>query len=170
MFQHIPRIKSRVWQASLPLALSLLALFFTGCEGVAGSDPEVDRMQLQQTLEAYLPKLEEAYETLDATVLEEYAVPKEVATVHHNLQLLKGEGRHLRPVFKQVTVEDFTVWNHSNAFVSTLEIWDLRVYALGTETLTSQAIGQRNRVKYQMKRIGDEWKVLLRQIDSTLQS
>lgn len=166
--QRPPQLPYRA--AARLLLLGLCLVLWTACGGMASSDPEVDREELQATLEAYLPKLAEAYETWDASVLEEFAVPKEVATVQHNLNLLKQEGRHLRPNFKQVTVEDFKVWNHSNAFVTTFEIWDLRVYALGTDTLTSEAIGQRNRVKYQMKRVEDDWKVLLRQIEPAIQS
>ena len=148
----------------LGMALVVLA----ACGSVTGSDPEADRVAIEAALDAYLPKLAEAYRTKDASVLEGAAVPKEVVTVQRNLDLLKDEGRELRAVFKQLTVEDFSVWNYSNAFVSTFEVWDLQVYVLGTDTLTSEAIDQRNRVKYQMKRIGEEWVVLLRQIEPAI--
>lgn len=155
----------RGWVFCLGIVVSLL---FSGCAKLTGSDPEKDRQQIEALLAAYLPKLAEAYATRDAAVLEGFAVLKEIATVSRLLDELTADGRLVKPTLKQVTVEDFSVWNHANAFVSTFEVWDLRVYSTGSEVLLSESLGQRNRVKYQMKRDGDSWMVLLRQIEQTL--
>ena len=68
------------------------------------------------------------------------------------------------PTFRQVTVEDVNVWNYSNAFVTTLEVWDLQILAVGTEEVLAEELAQRNRVKYQLKREEDHWRVLFRTI------
>lgn len=161
-----PRGRYRSWMLLVGIA-ALLSL--GGCGKMTGSDPEQDRQQIEALLDAYLPKLAEAYATRDPMVLEGLAVPKEIATVSRLLDELTADGRLVKPTLKQMTVEDFSVWNYANAFVSTFEVWDLRVYSTGSEVLLSESLGQRNRVKYQMKREGDEWIVLFRQIEQTLE-
>ncbi len=144
-------------------------VWLSGCQQLVGSDPETDRRQLETVLKAYLPRLAQAYATRDANLLAGLAVPKEVATVARFLGELGEQGRVIRPALQQVTIEDFKVWNHSNAIVTTLEVWDIRVYASGSDVLLSQALGQRNRVKYQLKRQDDSWTILLRQIERTFE-
>ena len=63
------------------------------------------------------------------------------------------------PTFRQLTIEDVNVWNYSNAFVSTAEIWDLVVYATGTDQVLAEEFEQHSRVKYQLKRDEDGWRV-----------
>ncbi|MEM9408214.1 MAG: transposase [Acidobacteriota bacterium] len=99
--------------------------------------------------------------------LEDFAVEKEIASVRKRVNDLALGGRDLRPELVSVEVEDITVWNHSNAFVTTLEIWNLHIYATGTETVLSEELGQRNRVKYQIKRREEGWQVLYRTLDTT---
>ena len=43
-----------------------------------------------------------------------------------------------------------------------MEVWDLRSLALGSREPLAEDLGQSNRVKYQLKREGDSWKVLFR--------
>ena len=66
--------------------------------------------------------------------------------------------------FRQLTIEDVNVWNYSNAYATTHEVWDLVVYATGSEQILAEEYEQPNRVKYQLKREGDKWHVLFRTI------
>ncbi len=66
--------------------------------------------------------------------------------------------------FKDLAIEDINVWSYSNAYVTTVETWDLRVYSTGSEQLLSQERSQRTRVKYQLKRSDEGWLVLFRTI------
>lgn len=124
----------------------------------------MNRDEIQANLEVYLPLLGEAYATGNLELLREWVVEKEIARVRKRLDDLAAQGRRLVPTFRQITVEDVHVWNYSNAFVSTLEVWDLQILAVGTENVLTEELGQRNRVKYQLKREEDHWRVLFRTI------
>ncbi len=150
--------------AAALVAVSLLA----GCGETGGGDESVDRQEIEDVLRGYLPKLGQAYATGDTSVLEGVAVPKEMARIELRTEELAGAGQVYEPEFKEVTVEDISVWNYSNAFVTTFEVWDVRSYTLGTHLLLNESLGQRNRVKYQMKRKGDGWVILYRELDQTL--
>ena len=84
------------------------------------------RDEIQQFLENYLPILAEAYSTGDMSPLRGLAAEKEIAYVRKYLEKLSDSGRILEPKFEHVTIEDFNVWNHSNAFVTTVEVWDVK--------------------------------------------
>ena len=43
-------------------------------------------------------------------------------------------------------------------------MWDIRTYSTGSDQLLTEQLGQRNRVKYQLKRIDGSWQVLFRTI------
>ncbi len=148
-------------------ALLLLATSGAGC-GEPGSDPVVNRQEIEEVLRQYLPKLGQAYAQRDTSILADFAVPKEMARIDLRTEELADAGRVYEPEFKQVTVEDVSVWNYSNAFVTTLEVWDVRSYTLGTHLLINESIGQRNRVKYQMKRKEGSWVILYRELDQTI--
>jgi hypothetical protein len=66
-------------------------------------------------------------------------------------------------------VESVETWRYVNAFATAVEVWDLRVYAAGTDVLLSETLDQRNRVKYQLQREGDRWLVLFRELDATFE-
>ena len=78
--------------------------------------------------------------------------------------------------FLSFTVEQVNIWNYANAFVTTIEVWDLRVFTDGGTQL-SEELGQRSRVKYQMKRVDsmefeegeEEWLILHREIDQSFE-
>ena len=148
------------------LALASAALLLAAC-GETGSDEEVDRQEIEDVLRDYLPKLGQAYATRDTSVIEGIAVPKELARIKLRTDELSASGRVYEPEFKEVTVEDVSVWNYSNAFVTTLEVWDVRSFTLGTHLLLHEGLGQRNRVKYQVKRKDDGWVILYRELDQT---
>ncbi len=152
----------------LLIALLLVSLPVVGCGGPDG-DPQVNREEIESVLRDYLPKLGQAYAKRDTSILEGLAVPKEMARISLRTEELKETGRVYEPEFKEVTVEDVSVWNYSNAFVTTLEVWDVRSFTLGTHIQVNESLGQRNRVKYQMKRKEGSWVILYRELDQTFE-
>ncbi len=124
-----------------------------------------DRGEIEELLAEYLPVLARAYSEQNALLIEKWAAPKEVARVNQLIEELASRGSVLRPVFHQVTVEDAQIWNNSNAFVTTVESWDVERFATGTDRSLGREAGQTNRVKYQLKREdGGSWRVLYRTI------
>ncbi len=151
------------------LLIAFLALLpAAGCGGPSG-DPQVNRQEIETVLRDYLPKLGQAYAKRDMSILANLAVPKEMARISLRTEELAATGRVYEPEFKEVTVEDVSVWNYSNAFVTTLEVWDVRSFTLGTHLLVNESLGQRNRVKYQMKRKEGSWVILYRELDQTFE-
>ena len=148
------------------LTFALLGVQLVAC-GRTASDDEADRQQIQAMMEIYLPKLAEAYATLEPQVLSGMAAPKEVLSVEKRIDDLLTEGRTLRPTFHEVTIESLDVWNYANAYVTTVEVWDLDLYATGAEEPYRSLSGQRDRVKYQLKREGDSWLILYRAVQGS---
>ena len=149
----------KIW----PTILLPVFLISLAC-GATGGDPEADRAEIQALLENYLPKLAEAYATRDPEILEGLAAPKEIHSVEKRINDLLLEGRSLVPVFHQVTIEELDIWNYANAYVTTMETWDLHLYATGADEPYRSETGQNDRVKYQLKREGDSWLVLFRSV------
>lgn len=153
--------------------LVLLAFLPTACSKGPG-EPSQDelRAEVQKLLEtSYCPKLGQAYATGDVAVLETVTVPKELSRISRRIEELADEGRTYEPSFKQVTVESVSTWNYSNAFATTLEVWDVRSYSIGSSRqLINEQIGQRSRVKYQLKRQDSDnsWIVLYRELAESL--
>lgn len=141
----------------------LMALTVFAC-GSSEEKEQVNRDEIQAALESYLPILGEVYATGDLSLLEGRAAEKEIARIHKRVQDLAYQGRRLVPTFHSLTVEDSNVWNYSNCYVTTLEVWDLEVRATGTEQVLSTQLEQSNRVKYQLKREDGRWRVLFRTI------
>jgi len=102
-------------------------------------------------------------------ILEGFAVEKEIAGLEKRANDLLAEGRVIRPTPKSLVVESVETWGYANAFATTVEVWDLRVYAAGTDVLLSETLDQRNRVKYQLQRQDDTWLVLFRELDATFE-
>ena len=102
-------------------------------------------------------------------ILEGYSVEKEIAGLEKRIGDLLAEGRVIRPTVKSIEVESVEVWSHVNAFATTVEVWDLRVYAAGTDVVLSDTVDQRNRVKYQLQRSDQSWHVLFRQLDASFE-
>lgn len=158
--------RRRPWPSYL--MLSLLAAMLLGCGQETVSD--ADREAIRATLAEYLPRMAEAYATGNVEVLRGVAAEKEVAIIYKKVSdLMNEEGRVVEPTLRDFVIEDVTVWNHSNAFATTLETWDFRVLVSGSDTVTSQVDGQRNRVKYQLKRRPEGWQVLYRTIEATFE-
>lgn len=148
------------------LLLSLMLLTTVAC-GESEAEAEVNRQEIEDLLLDYLPKLGQAYAQRDPQVLEGLAVPKEMSKIAVRIRELTAQGRIFEPKFKELTVEDVSVWNYSNAFVTTFEVWDLQSYSTGERVLMSESLDQGNRVKYQLKRRDDSWVVLYRELDQT---
>lgn len=148
------------------LCLVAVLLGAPGC-GSGEAAEEVNRQEIETFLLGYLPKLGQAYAERDTQVLEGWAVPKEMSKIEVRVRELTAQGRVFEPVFEQLVVEDVSVWNYSNAFVTTFEVWDLSSYSLGDHVLMSESLDQGNRVKYQLKRRDDSWVVLYRELDQT---
>ena len=158
------RVESLAASCMACLAL-LLGLALSGCRPPS-ERLQIDKTEIQAVLEGYLPKLGEAYRTQNPELLEGFVVPKEKARIRLRIDELEARGQVYDPVFKTVTVEDVSVWNHSNAFVSTVEVWDVSSHTLGSGLLVNQVLDQRSRVKYQMKRKPEGWVVLYRELEA----
>ncbi len=148
------------------LAIPLAALALAAVVACGGSESQeaADTAGIEAALRAYLPKLGEAYASGDVSVLEGLAAPKEMARINKRIEELYAQGRTLEPEFLELTVEKVDVWGYANAFVNTVEIWNIRSYATGTHAVVGEDLDKSNRVKYQFKREGDEWLVLYRTI------
>ena len=147
--------------------LSILVVGLAACGSESSREVSAeDRAAIESFLSTYLPLLGEAYESGNIEVLRPVAAEKEIATVYKRVSDLMAEGRILKPELIDFTIEDITPWNNSNAFVTTIEEWNLEVVAAGSEMVTSQR-EQTNRVKYQLKLKDGEWRVLFRTIETT---
>jgi hypothetical protein len=146
------------------LTLALLGAATLAC-GPTQQQEQAHREEIRQVVAAYLPKLAEAYATGDARVLAGLAVEKEVASVAKSIDDLAGQGLAFRPRLKQLTLEDVTVWRQVNAYVTTMEVWDIDKLVLGTDRVLSQALDRSDRVRYQLKRREGTWQVLYREVE-----
>lgn len=154
----------RAIRTSLALAPVLVAaLLGSGCARSTGEPNEADAQAIYDVLEGYMGGLAVAYRSGNVEALRPFAVEKELATVFKRVSdLMEQEGRIVDSTLKSFEVEKSTIWNHSNAFATTMEVWDIRALASGSESVMSEALGQRNRVKYQLKRTDEGWRVLYR--------
>jgi hypothetical protein len=143
------------------LILPLLLLTAVACSS-SEKQQQIDTDSIAAALELYLPRLGRAYSTGDLAPLEGLAAQKEIAAIEKRISDLADQGRILDPVFREVTVEEAKIFNYANAYVTTVEVWDLRSLATGSREQLAEDIGQSNRVKYQLKREGDSWRVLFR--------
>lgn len=154
--------------APVPMRRLALCVLFClpgfSCSEMQADRAAADKFQIGQSLELYLPLLGQAYATGDVSMLAGRAAEKEISRIKRRIEDLSYQGRTLVPTFKTLTVEEVRIWNNSNAFVTTLETWDLVVYASGSDTVLSEARDQPNRVKYQLKREGEQWRILFRTI------
>jgi hypothetical protein len=166
---HSPwQVRGRAaWSVGLVLGLVLVAV---GCGAGAEAELEADKADIEALMSAYLPKLGEAYESGNIEVLRDYVAEKEMASLLKRIgDFMDQEGRVIAPTLQSFTLENVEIWNYANAFVTTLEVWDVRVLASGTDQVLSESLGQRNRVKYQLKRRDEGWQVLHRSIETTLE-
>ena len=142
----------------------ILALLLFGAVACSSSEErqQVDTASIAAALELYLPRLGQAYATGDVAPLEGLAAQKEIAAIEKRIHDLAEQGRIVEATFRKLTIEEAKIFNYANAYVTTVEIWDLRSLATGSREQLAEDIGQSNRVKYQLKRDGKSWRVLFR--------
>jgi hypothetical protein len=145
------------------VVLLALALPLAACGDSRQASADA-RDEIEALLAEYLPLLGRAYASDDPSAVDGLAAPREIAAIDKRLRDIQLEGRRLAPEFQSVTIEDLQVWGYANAYVTTQEVWDIRTYATGSEQLLTEQLAQRNRVKYQLKRIDGSWQVLFRTI------
>lgn len=139
------------------------SLAVVGCS--EGPDKELEaQVEVQEFLEEFLPALGRAYAERNAYLVEDFVAQKEIARIGHRLSELSAQGQVYEPTLRSITIEDLNIWSNSNAYVTTLELWDVRRLAAGTDQVLTEVQDQPNRVKYQMKRNTDGWRVLYRTI------
>jgi hypothetical protein len=140
-----------------------MLILVLGCGGEPAGEAS-DEQAVRGVLDGYVDALGRAYREQDAAALTPFAVPKEVASVQRLIEEQGARGQYYDPELRSLTVEEVRPWNVSNAFATTLEVWDVRLRAIGSGTLVREATDQSQRVKYQLKRIDGEWKVLFREV------
>lgn len=145
------------------IAIMVLGLVWSGC-GVVEERREADRQAIETTLHSYVEKLADAYKSMSAAQMRPEAAEKQVAVVHGRIGELGRQGRHLRPELRSMTIESMETWHGSNAAASTHEVWDLRIYALGSDNLINEELGSVNRVSYQLRKNDGQWQVVDREI------
>lgn len=162
-------LRHRFPRLVLGLGLGLALLTLLGCPGATAPDEATVKAEAAALFAEYLPKLGQAYATRDPELVRQYAVPKELSRMERRMGELAEQGQVYEPTFQSVTIESLSVWNYANAFVTTVEVWDVRSFSIGSHTLLNEQIGQRSRVKYQLKREDDgTWRVLLRELSASL--
>jgi hypothetical protein len=153
---------------ALPL-LAGMALAVAGCGEPSAEEVAADQEEIRAFLQEYLPAMSEAYRTGDTEPLTPYTTLKERETIEKRVRDLARQGSVLSPELVSLEVEDVVTWSAVNAFVTTVEVWDLRVLASGSDSVIRETEGQANRVKYQLKRQDDRWRVFGRQLQETFE-
>ena len=150
------------------LAFAGLLAFLPALAGLScGPSPErvaADREEIEAFLGEYLPRMAEAYRTGDTEPLAAYAAEKERDSIERMVRERAQQGTILAPELRSVEVEDVRTWQAVNAYVTTLETWNIRVLATGSESVVREE-EQENRVKYQMKREDGRWRVFWRELE-----
>lgn len=156
---------------ALPALAGLLAaaLVAGACGPPSAEEVAADREEVLEFLREYLPKMSEAYRTGDTAPLEPYTTLKERETIEKRVRDLAKQGSVLSPELVRLEVEDVVTWSAVNAFVTTVEVWDLRVLAAGSDSVIRETENQSNRVKYQLKREDGRWRVFGRQLQETFE-
>jgi hypothetical protein len=148
-----------MWLRCLGLALTVGAL--VSC----GTQREVDsrvREEVESRLAEYAARMAEAYAAGDASRVAGVATEREVERLRISIEELAVEGRALRPTLRSQVVETIDRAGNTAIAAGTIEVWDLRVVAVGTEQLVSESLAQENRLTYSLVREGGEWRVLSR--------
>jgi len=167
---RIARRATRPTLSPLPVLLVFCLPLLAVAVGACRPTPEekaADREEIAGFLREYLPKMAEAYRTGDTESLASYAAQKEREAIKKRVRDLAKQGQVLAPSLDSLEVEDVRIWSRVNAYVTTVEVWDIRVLAAGSDSVVRQQLDQSNRVKYQLKRDGDHWRVFWRQLEQT---
>ena len=158
-----PSTAPRRGAPALLLAL-LVALAMLGACKPSPQQVEAEKGEIRQTLGTYARQLSHAYAFADPSALAEVAMPREVASVENNIARMANDGRRIAADQKELTIEDLDVFQVGDAYVRTFEVWDIRVFAVGSEQEISRDENQESRVRYRLKKDDEgQWKVLWRQ-------
>lgn len=163
--------QSRASRRSVRSVLCALALLLPGLGACAPSPEEqaVEREEIATFLRDYLPRMAAAYRTGDVEPLAPYAAQKEGDSILRRVRELAKGGEVLDAELVSLEVEDVRTWSAVNAYVTTVEVWTLRVRATGSGSVLREEIEQTSRVKYQLKREGDRWRVFWRQLEQAFE-
>jgi hypothetical protein len=143
------------------IGLALTAGLLASC----GTQREVDagmRQEVETRLAEYAARMAEAYASGDASRVAGVATEREVERLRISIEELAVEGRALRPTLRSQVVETLDRAGNTAVAAGTIEVWDLRVVAVGTEQLVSESLAQENRLTYSLVREAGEWRVLSR--------
>lgn len=149
-------------------AVAVLALAAAGLACGPSEQASGDaRAEVEALLEDYLPRLPEVYRTGDLAPLQGLAAPREMERIEAFIRDRAQEGQVVDPELESFEVVDFNLYQHSNAYVTTREVWNLRLRAAGSDRLLSDenAAAQPYRYSYQVRREeGGDWRVLSREV------
>jgi predicted lipid-binding transport protein (Tim44 family) len=121
--------------------------------------------EVEQLLAEYLPRLPEAYRTGDLDPLEGLASPREMDRIESLILDRAKEGQIVDPELKSFEIVQFDLYQHSNAYLTTREVWDLRLRAAGSDRLINEELAKPDRYRYQVRRHdGDGWRILSREV------
>jgi len=156
---------TRPLAAASGLLLALLAACAPSAERTAA-----DRKAIEDLLADYAARLTRAYESGDAAALAEVATGREIKRVEVRIAELAEGGRGLRPRLVRMAVDEIEAQSGTTATATTIETWDLRMVALGSEEKLGESTGQENRVVYTLMREQGRWWVISRLLRSTNES
>jgi len=149
----------------VPLIAALLLL--SSCADRPIDDAE--RRAIGGLLDRYVVEMAAAYESGDASKVADAATEREQRRLEQAISELAAEGRGLRPSLVRLAIDSIERGSRTTVMVDTIETWDLRVVALGSEEVVSESLGQENRLSYVLIREGDAWRILSRQLKSSTQ-
>ena len=121
-----------------------------------------DRRAIEALLTEYTRQMAAAYQSGDASLVAPVATEREQNRLGAAIAELEGEGRGLRPQLERLSIQAIEAASRTTFTVDTLEVWDLRVVALGTEQPVSESLDQENRLTYTVIRERGQWRILSR--------
>ena len=152
-------------RTSLALLLAAPLLMAALACGPSERTEQEARGEIQALLDAYLARLGDVYRTGDTSPVEALVTPRERDRVASLIRDRAREGRVVDPTLQRFEIERFDLYQHSNALVTTREVWDLRIRAAGSDRVIQEELGKTDRYHYQFMR-GDDggWIVLSREV------
>jgi len=140
----------------------LLAAFLIPACGGFNEVSDADRSAIEVVLRDYAESMADAYASGEPSGVAELATEREQNRLAISIAELQAEGRALRPKLQRLVVDSIERAGSTSVAVNTIEVWDLRVVALGTEQTVSESLAQENRLTYSLVREQGRWRVLSR--------
>jgi len=151
---------------SAVLVLAAVPLLAAGLAcGPSEQQTQKVQTEIEELLAAYLPALGEFYRTGDPATVEGLVAPREREWVEALIRERAQEGLVIDATLQRFEIDRFDLYQHSNALLTTREVWDLRIRAAGSDRVIQDEPGKSDRYRYQVKR-GDDgrWIVLSREV------